>query len=82
MTGSASKKSSSRFNWTRQKSWNNFNWNKNQGDLSVDLTEPEVLIYLRLDNNQKNLSVDLTEPDESLGISSTGIRIREILASI
>ena len=41
MTGSASEKSSNRFNWTRRKSWKNFNWNTNQGDLRVDLTEPE-----------------------------------------
>ena len=26
------------------KIWNIFNWDKNQGDLSVDLTEPEKVL--------------------------------------
>ena len=33
------------------------------------------------DKNQGDLRVDLTDPDKSLGISSTGMVIREILVS-
>ena len=70
-------------NWTSRGLWIFFNWNKNQRDLSVDLTEPEMcLIHFAWTGNHKNLRIDSTEPDKSLGIPSTGIGIRDILVSI
>ena len=59
------------------------NWNRNQRDLSVDLTKPEkVLINFDWNGNYKNLRSDSTEPGKSIGISLNGIGIREILVSI
>ena len=57
-----------------------FNWIRNREIFGVDLTEPEKAFDWN--ENQKNLRVDSTEPDKSLGVSSTGIRIGEILVAV